>query len=66
MRQDGSSLDEFTDIREIRASLLAGGIALTADTDPDGTGPAQVTLRDPDGNAILIDQFYPKPGTAED
>ncbi|MDE0225874.1 MAG: VOC family protein [Gammaproteobacteria bacterium] len=64
LRQDGSPLEEFTDIREIRESLVAGGIDLTTDTDPDGTGPAHVTLRDPDGNAILIDQFSPKPGTA--
>lgn len=64
LRQDGSALEEFTDVREIRESLLAGGIDLTTDTDPDGTGPAHVALRDPDGNAILIDQFSPKPGTA--
>ena len=64
LRQDGSPLEEFTDVREIREALIAGGIELTTDTDPDGTGPAHVTLRDPDGNAILIDQFSPKPGTA--
>ena len=65
MRQDGSPLEEFTDVREIRESLLAGGIDLTTDTDPAGTGPAHIAFRDPDGNAILIDQFYPKPGTLE-
>ena len=64
MRQDGSPLDRFTDIREIRASLAAAGIELTTDTDPDGAGPAHIAFRDPDGNAILIDQFFPKPGTA--
>ncbi len=64
LRQDGSPLEEFTDVREIRESLVAGGIDLTTDTDPDGTGPAHVAFRDPDGNAILIDQFSPKPGTA--
>ena len=64
LRQDGSALDTFTDIREIRASLAAAGIELTTDTDPDGTGPAHIACRDPDGNAILIDQFHPKPGTA--
>ena len=64
MRQDGSPLDNFNDIREIRASLAAAGIELTTDTDPDGTGPAHIAFRDPDGNAILIDQFFPKPGTA--
>ena len=73
MRQDGSPLEEFTDVREIRESEVgfaasepvAGGIDLTTDTDPAGTGPAHIAFRDPDGNAILIDQFYPKPGTLE-
>ena len=63
MRQDGSQLDEFTDVREIRESLVSAGVEMTTDTDPDGTGPAHVAFHDPDGNAILIDQFYPKPGT---
>ena len=66
MRQDGSPLDHFTDIREIREALVAGAIDLTTDTEPDGTGPAHVAFRDPDGNAILIDQFFPKPGTVPD
>ena len=65
LRQDGSRLDQFTDVREIRAALTAQGIELDTDTDTDpaGTGPAHVTFRDPDGNAILIDQFFPQPGT---
>ena len=63
LRPDGSQLDEFTDVREIRESLVAGGVEMTTDTDPDGTGPAHIAFRDPDGNAILIDQFFPKPGT---
>ena len=66
LRPDGSQLDEFTDVREIRESLVAGGVEMTTDTDPDGTGPAHIALRDPDGNAILIDQFFPKPGTGTD
>ena len=61
LRQDGSQLTEFTDVREIRKSLLTQGIEMETDTDPEGTGPAHVVLHDPDGNAILIDQFAPKP-----
>ena len=34
LRRDGSPLDEFTDIREIRESLVAGGVELQTDTDP--------------------------------
>ena len=66
LRQDGSQLDEFTDVREIRESLLASGIQMKTDTDPAGTGPAHIVVHDPDGNAILIDQFYPKPGSESD
>jgi len=47
---------DFDDVRAIQARLQAAGIALTQDTDPDGSGPAHIALTDPDGNAILIDQ----------
>ena len=63
LQQDGSRLSEFTDVREIRRSLLAKGIEIMTDTDPAGSGPAHIAFRDPDGNAILIDQFFPKPGS---
>ena len=66
LQQDGSRLGEFVDVREIRESLLAKGIEMTTDTDPSGSGPAHIAFRDPDGNAILIDQFFPKPGTGTD
>ncbi len=49
-------LEEFEDVRAIQAKLRDAGIALTQDTDPDGTGPAHIALTDPDGNPILIDQ----------
>ena len=61
--QDKSTLSDFTDVREIRNSLVEDGIEMSTDTDPDGTGPAHVAFRDPDGNAVLIDQFFPRPGT---
>ncbi len=64
LRQDGSQLTDFTDVREIRESLLANGVEMKTDTDPAGTGPAHVVVHDPDGNTILIDQFYPKPGSS--
>ena len=62
LSQDGSQLTEFTDVREVRKSLLAQGIEMETDTDPEGTGPAHIVIHDPDGNAILLDQFAPKPG----
>ena len=60
--QDTSTVADFTDVRDIRASLLADGIEIANDTDPDGTGPASIVVMDPDGNPILVDQFFPKPG----
>ena len=61
MGQDMSTLEDFTDVREIRDSLVEAGIEMTTDADLDGTGPAHVAFKDPDGNAVLIDQFFPRP-----
>ncbi len=49
-------VDPFVDVREIQARLEAAAIALIERADPDSEGPAHITLKDPDGNAILIDQ----------
>lgn len=49
--------DTFTDVREIQAALEAAGLELNEKVDPDNAeGPAHITLIDPDGNPILIDQ----------
>jgi lactoylglutathione lyase len=45
-----------TDVRAIQRILKAKGIALTQEADETTSGPAHVTLVDPDGNAILLDQ----------
>lgn len=47
---------DFDDVRAIQARLKAAGLPLEQECDPDGTGPAHISLFDPDGNAILIDQ----------
>lgn len=54
--QDAQNLEEFTDVRDIQKQLKADGIELTSEADKSTSGPASVTLVDPDGNAILIDQ----------
>lgn len=56
-------LSEFQDVRDIQAALKQAGLALGEETDPAGDGPAHITLIDPDGNPILIDQFYPRPSS---
>lgn len=64
--QDTQRLTDFTDIRDIRERLIGAGLALTDDLDPEGTGPASITLLDPDGNPVLIDQFFGRPAGPEE
>ncbi len=49
-------MEEFDDVRAIQAHLKAQGVELTTEADPTTSGPANATLIDPDGNAILLDQ----------
>ncbi|MBU2912561.1 MULTISPECIES: VOC family protein [Reichenbachiella] len=55
---DGSAqeLEEYDDVRAIQNHLKKRGIELTAEADETSSGPAHITLTDPDGNHILIDQ----------
>ena len=66
LSQTKEQLQSFQDVRDIRDRLVEEGVELTSDTYPEGTGPAHITLVDPDGNAILIDQFFPRPGPGGD
>jgi len=55
--QAASNVGEFTDIRQIAAALKERGLEPVLDTTGDSAaGPAHLTLVDPDGNPILIDQ----------
>lgn len=49
-------LDKFTDVRAIQRHLKEQGLTLTTEADETTTGPASLSLLDPDGNPILIDQ----------
>jgi catechol 2,3-dioxygenase-like lactoylglutathione lyase family enzyme len=49
-------LKEFEDVRAIQRRLKASGLTLTSEADESTTGPASLTLVDPDGNPVLIDQ----------
>jgi catechol 2,3-dioxygenase-like lactoylglutathione lyase family enzyme len=55
---DMEQLSEFTDVREIQRSLKSDGIELTEEADESTSGPAHIAFLDPDGNPILIDQFF--------
>ena len=54
--QSASKLDSFDDVREIQRQLKSKDIALQTEADETTSGPASLTLVDPDGNAILLDQ----------
>jgi lactoylglutathione lyase len=55
---DMKQLEEFTDVREIQRVLREEGIELTEEADESASGPAHIAFLDPDGNPILIDQFF--------
>ena len=54
--QNGQLLDWFDDVRLIQKNLLEKGVELKEQANPDSKGRAHLSLLDPDGNAILIDQ----------
>ncbi len=54
--QDAKETEEFTDVRELADQLEAAGLTLIERPEPGSEGPAHITLEDPDGNPILIDQ----------
>jgi len=64
--QDTKPLEDFTDIRELRNRLVEAGIEMVTDLDPESTGPTSIAFVDPDGNPVLVDQFFPKPGSEEE
>ncbi|MEQ1826509.1 MAG: VOC family protein [Pirellula sp.] len=59
--RDCKTLAEFQDVREIQQELKKRGLNPVVSADESTTGPAFLTLVDPDGNPILIDQHVPKP-----
>ena len=55
--QNAQPLDSFDDVRAIQADLESKEVKLERTIDEKNTsGPASITIIDPDGNPILIDQ----------
>ncbi|MYC88514.1 MAG: VOC family protein [Gemmatimonadales bacterium] len=55
----GKPMDSWTDVRELERTMRERGVEITQGTEEAGdSGPAHVVLEDPDGNPILIDQFF--------
>ena len=63
--RDKKTLAEFQDVREIQLELRKRGLNPVVAADESTSGPAYLTLVDPDGNPILIDQHVPKPTKKE-
>ena len=54
--QSAQALKDFDDVREIESALKAKGIPLAKETGDSESGPDSISVVDPDGNVILIDQ----------
>ncbi len=54
--ENATTLQQFEDIRSIQRKLKENGIKFESEADEKTTGPASLTITDPDGNVILLDQ----------
>jgi hypothetical protein len=52
-----NKLDQFDDVRDIQKHVKSKGISLDIEVDKTTQSPAIFVMIDPDGNAILIDQY---------
>jgi len=53
---NANKLENYDDVREIQKILKDKNVELIREVDDNTNGPASITLFDPDGNTILIDQ----------
>jgi lactoylglutathione lyase len=53
---NAENIERFTDVRDLQKKLKEEGVPLIQEADETSEGPAFITLEDPDGNPILIDQ----------
>ena len=51
-----NEINPFADVRKIQEKMKTDGIKLDKEADSTTKGPEYIMLKDPDGNAILIDQ----------
>jgi catechol 2,3-dioxygenase-like lactoylglutathione lyase family enzyme len=54
--ESANKVDGFKDVRDIQKALKRKGMELIREADESSSGPASITLIDPDGNPVLIDQ----------
>ncbi|SMD38787.1 Catechol 2,3-dioxygenase [Reichenbachiella faecimaris] len=54
--QDANALSAYDDVRDIQKKMKSLDANLLQEADESTSGPASMTIADPDGNMILIDQ----------
>ncbi|TAD86589.1 MAG: VOC family protein [Bacteroidetes bacterium] len=54
--ENAQPLQVFDDVRKIQQTMRQKGVTINTMADETTVGPAFLTLTDPDGNPILIDQ----------
>jgi predicted lactoylglutathione lyase len=54
--ENANKIEPFDDVREIQKHLKSKGIKIQNEANENTTGPAHISLTDPDGNVILFDQ----------
>ncbi|MBT8448295.1 MAG: VOC family protein [Gammaproteobacteria bacterium] len=54
--QTAQDLNEYVDIRELHQKMADAGIAIEHTSMDSESGPGSFTIKDPDGNVILLDQ----------
>ncbi|MBR9914476.1 MAG: VOC family protein [Algicola sp.] len=54
--ENAQTLENFEDIRTIQQHLKSHGLKLHSEVSASTSGPGSLTVIDPDGNVILIDQ----------
>ena len=54
--ENAQTVDDFVDVGDIQDNLKESGLELVREVAADTPGPGSITLIDPDGNPVLIDQ----------
>ena len=54
--QSRKTLESFTDVRELLKEFESQGVNIVQQSIIGESGPSSFSIKDPDGNSILIDQ----------
>ena len=54
--ENANPIVNFDDVRKIQQLLKDKGVKIENEVDTNSSGPASLSITDPDGNVILIDQ----------